>query len=58
MGTDPVTVMAVGDLTPSRPDPDSLFAPTTDALRSADIAFGQLEIDGDELVIVGAGRGR
>ncbi len=42
---DPVVVMAVGDLTPSRPDPDSLFVHTADALRGADITFGQLEIN-------------
>lgn len=43
--SDRVVVMAVGDLTPSRPDPDSLFVKVRDTLRSADIAFGQLEIN-------------
>jgi poly-gamma-glutamate capsule biosynthesis protein CapA/YwtB (metallophosphatase superfamily) len=40
-----VVVLAVGDLAPSRPDPDTLFDRVRPALRAADITFGQLEIN-------------
>ena len=40
-----IVLLAVGDVAPSRPDPASLFVKTQDALRSADLAFCQLEIN-------------
>lgn len=42
---DDVVVLAVGDLTPSRPDPDALFDKVRPSLRAADVTFGQLEIN-------------
>ncbi len=42
---DDVVVLAVGDLTPSRPDPDTLFDRVRPWLTAADITFGQLEIN-------------
>jgi poly-gamma-glutamate capsule biosynthesis protein CapA/YwtB (metallophosphatase superfamily) len=42
---DDVVVLAVGDLTPSRPDPDTLFDRVRPLLTDADITFGQLEIN-------------
>lgn len=42
---DTVHVLAVGDVAPSRPDPDTLFDGVRDALTAADIAFCQLEIN-------------
>lgn len=35
---------AVGDIAPSRPDPDSLFVDVSETINDADIAFCQLEI--------------
>jgi poly-gamma-glutamate capsule biosynthesis protein CapA/YwtB (metallophosphatase superfamily) len=40
-----VLLYAVGDVAPSRPDPDSLFEHVRGRLREADIAFCQLEIN-------------
>src|SRR5262245_36424908 len=40
-----ITVLAVGDVAPSRPNPDSLFTNVAPLLRGADIAFCQLEIN-------------
>ena len=40
-----VTILATGDVAPSRPDPDSLFTGVAPLLQSADIAFCQLEIN-------------
>jgi poly-gamma-glutamate capsule biosynthesis protein CapA/YwtB (metallophosphatase superfamily) len=40
-----VLVYAVGDVAPSRKDPDTLFDHVRDELRKADIAFCQLEIN-------------
>jgi hypothetical protein len=42
---DPVLFYAVGDIGPSRPDPDSLFTGVAPELQRADIAFCQLEIN-------------
>jgi len=42
---DPILIYAVGDICPSRPDPDSLFLGVASELRRADIAFCQLEIN-------------
>lgn len=39
-----VTLMAVGDIRPNRADPPSIFRHCRDALRSADIVFGQCEV--------------
>lgn len=39
-----VWLYAVGDVGPSRPDPDTLFDRVRDSLREADIAFMQLEL--------------
>ena len=36
-------ILATGDITPDRDDPDSCFAATRDLLGSADLVFGQLE---------------
>lgn len=36
-------VLATGDITPDRPDPDTLFDRTRALLNSADLVFGQLE---------------
>ncbi|TAK55308.1 MAG: CapA family protein [Gammaproteobacteria bacterium] len=43
--TDEVLILATGDVAPSRPDPDTLFAGVTERLNRADIAFCQLEIN-------------
>lgn len=40
---DVVTLVGVGDVRPNRDDPPSMFRYCGDILRSADIAFGQLE---------------
>jgi poly-gamma-glutamate capsule biosynthesis protein CapA/YwtB (metallophosphatase superfamily) len=42
---DELVVLAVGDVAPSRADPDSLFDGVRDRLGDADIAFCQLEIN-------------
>jgi len=42
---DDLLILATGDIAPSRPDPDSLFANVSSALNAADITFGQLEIN-------------
>jgi poly-gamma-glutamate synthesis protein (capsule biosynthesis protein) len=42
---DEVLLYAVGDIAPSRKDPDTLFDNVRDELRKADIAFCQLEIN-------------
>lgn len=39
----PITLMAVGDVSPNREDPPSLFRYCRETLRGADIVFGQLE---------------
>ncbi|MBI4332833.1 MAG: CapA family protein [Chloroflexi bacterium] len=38
-----VTILAVGDMGPYRPDPKTIFEPSAELMRSADITFGQLE---------------
>jgi hypothetical protein len=38
-----LTLVAVGDNSPSRDDPPSVFRFSGDVLRTADIAFGQME---------------
>jgi poly-gamma-glutamate synthesis protein (capsule biosynthesis protein) len=40
-----VLIYAVGDVAPSRAEPDTLFANVADQLQQADIAFCQLEIN-------------
>src|SRR5262249_9084649 len=40
---DPITLLAVGDISPNRNDPPSIFRGCRDVLHSADIVFGQLE---------------
>jgi poly-gamma-glutamate synthesis protein (capsule biosynthesis protein) len=42
---DELLLYAVGDIAPSRKDPDTLFDNVRDELRKADIAFCQLEIN-------------
>ena len=42
---DQILLYAVGDICPSRPDPDSLFTGVAPELKRADIAFCQLEIN-------------
>ena len=42
---DQILLYAVGDICPSRPDPDSLFTGVAPELERADIAFCQLEIN-------------
>ncbi len=42
---DDILFYAVGDICPSRPDPDSLFTGVASELQRADIAFCQLEIN-------------
>ncbi|MBI2909068.1 MAG: CapA family protein [Chloroflexi bacterium] len=41
--TDSVSLYAVGDVSPSRDEPESLFALTAPIIREADVAFCQLE---------------
>ncbi len=43
-----VTLAAVGDVSPNREKPESLFELTADVIRNADIAFGQLETNYSE----------
>jgi poly-gamma-glutamate capsule biosynthesis protein CapA/YwtB (metallophosphatase superfamily) len=45
MHNNDVLIYAVGDVAPSRADPDTLFANVASTLRQADIAFCQLEIN-------------
>jgi poly-gamma-glutamate capsule biosynthesis protein CapA/YwtB (metallophosphatase superfamily) len=45
MPNNDVLIYAVGDVAPSRADPDTLFANVASTLRQADIAFCQLEIN-------------
>jgi poly-gamma-glutamate capsule biosynthesis protein CapA/YwtB (metallophosphatase superfamily) len=42
---DEIIFCAVGDICPSRPDPDSLFTRVSSELQRADIAFCQLEVN-------------
>ncbi len=42
--SDDVLIYAVGDIGPSRPDPDTLFDYVRPTLRKADVAFMQLEL--------------
>lgn len=42
---DTVTILATGDVAPSRDDPDSLFVHVAETLQAADLAFCQLEIN-------------
>ena len=44
VSNDDILMYAVGDIAPSRPDPDSLFNGVRNTLSKADIAFCQLEI--------------
>ena len=43
--SDEILLYAVGDVAPSRREPDTLFDLVRDELRRADIAFCQLEIN-------------
>lgn len=43
--TTDLTILATGDVAPSRADPDTLFTNVAPAIRQADIAFCQLEIN-------------
>jgi hypothetical protein len=38
-----ITLVGVGDISPNRDDPPSIFRFSRDTLRSADIVFGQME---------------
>ena len=40
---EPITLLAVGDISPNRDDPPSIFRFCGDVFRKADIAFGQME---------------
>ncbi|MBI2857997.1 MAG: CapA family protein [Chloroflexi bacterium] len=40
---DQVTVLAVGDVSPNRDDPPSMFRYCRDAFQAADVVFGQME---------------
>jgi CoA:oxalate CoA-transferase len=42
--SEPITIMAVGDLVVDQPDPEFFFAPSASVLSGADLAIGQLEI--------------
>lgn len=42
--TEPITVMAVGDLVLDEPDPDFYFAPSGSLFRDADVAIGHIEV--------------
>lgn len=42
--TDTISVAAIGDMYIKRPDPETIYALAAEALRSADIAFGNLEV--------------
>lgn len=42
--TSAITIMAVGDLVLDEPNPDFYFEPSTDVLRSADLAIAQVEV--------------
>lgn len=44
VSNDDILIYAVGDIAPSRPDPDSLFNNVRETLSQADLAFCQLEI--------------
>lgn len=41
--TEPITLVGVGDISPNRADPPSIFRHTRGVLKDADIAFGQME---------------
>jgi len=47
-----ITVLAVGDVLVNRDDPDSIFAYVTSTIKSADIAFCQLETNYSERGLV------
>ena len=44
VSSDDVLIYAVGDIGPSRPDPDTLFDYVRPTLQRADVAFMQLEL--------------
>jgi len=48
MADNEITVLAVGDIDVHRDDPDSIFAHVTNVIKSADIAFCQLEANYSE----------
>ncbi|MFC1987468.1 CapA family protein [Chloroflexota bacterium] len=43
MDTDKLTIYAVGDMCPNRPNPEYLFGMALPTIKQADILFGQLE---------------
>lgn len=57
MSRDLITIAAVGDLSPNRDDPESIFALNAHLLRKADITFGQLETPFSERGVPHIGRG-
>ena len=44
MNPEKVSIYAVGDIMPRRPNSESLFEPALPTLKQADILFGQLEV--------------
>lgn len=40
-----ITLYAVGDVGPERPDPDSIFRHVKDVIRQGDVTFAQLEVN-------------
>lgn len=44
MSTEPITIMAVGDVILDEPDPDSFFEPSADLLRSGDVTVVHIEV--------------
>jgi poly-gamma-glutamate capsule biosynthesis protein CapA/YwtB (metallophosphatase superfamily) len=48
----PITLLAVGDVAVNREDPDSIFAHVSPVIRSAEIAFCQLETNYSEMGLI------
>ncbi len=44
MASEPVTIMAVGDVILDEPEPDSFFAPSAPLLRSSDVTIVHIEV--------------
>ncbi len=57
MDEETIKIVAVGDLSPDRDGPESIFDPNAHILREADIAFGQLETPFSERGSPQVGRG-
>ena len=45
LSTQDITLYAVGDVGPERPDPGSIFRHVTDVIREGDVTFAQLEVN-------------